>query len=438
MKTRAGHLFKRNGIYYVQWRVAGKLYMKSTGTRNRREAERRRREIMAPFAAGSEVDVLRNVAARIEGREAEIAALDEQQNPPLKVADAWRAFTLSTNRPDTGESTLRQYEFQWRHFARWMESRQPGATLQDVTGPTAEEYAAELIREGKAHGTYNKYLNLMRLVFRVLKKKGRLTENPWDEIPRKNLNADSRRELTIEELRCVCEAATGEMRPLFALGIYTGLRLGDCATLQWCEADLKRGRITRVPNKTARRNKKKSVKVPIHPVLAAMLAETPSRKRRGNVLPGIAAEYDRRIDSVTDKIQAHFEACGIRTQKKGTGKYRNAEGDLIDTGKRAVVEVGFHSLRHTFVSLCRDSNAPLSVVESIVGHSNPAMTQHYTHVGEVAADAAVAALPYVTGEAVAEPSPAATVDAETVRGLARKLTSRNAGKIKQQLLKLVG
>jgi hypothetical protein len=29
--------------------------------------------------------------------------------------------------------------------------------------------------------------------------------------------------------------------------------------------------------------------------------------------------------------------------------------------------------------------APLAVVEFIVGHSNPAMTRHYTHVGELAA-----------------------------------------------------
>ena len=58
-----------------------------------------------------------------------------------------------------------------------------------------------------------------------------------------------------------------------------------------------------------------------------------------------------------------------------------------------MVEVGFHGLQHSFVSLCRQSNAPLVVVEAIVGHSNPAMTRHYTHVGDVAAGLAVAALP---------------------------------------------
>jgi hypothetical protein len=55
-------------------------------------------------------------------------------------------------------------------------------------------------------------------------------------------------------------------------------------------------------------------------------------------------------------------------------------------------------LRHTFVSLCRESNAPLAVVESIVGHSSPAMTRHYTHVGELAAGRAVAMLPSIMGD----------------------------------------
>ena len=95
---------------------------------------------------------------------------------------------------------------------------------------------------------------------------------------------------------------------------------------------------------------------------------------------------------VTDMVQKHFKACGITLHKPGTGT----------DGKRAVIEVGFHSLRHTFVSLCRESNAPLAVVECIVGHSNPAMTRHYTHVGELAAGRAVAALPAVIGDAKPE------------------------------------
>jgi len=119
-----------------------------------------------------------------------------------------------------------------------------------------------------------------------------------------------------------------------------------------------------------------------------MLANPAPAQRAEYVLPEIAALYLRRSDMVTDMVQRHFAACGIKSHKTW---HR-------DEWQAAVVEVGFHSLRHTFVSLCRESNAPLAVVESIVGHSSPAMTRHYTHVGELAAGRAVAMLPSIMGD----------------------------------------
>jgi hypothetical protein len=110
-----------------------------------------------------------------------------------------------------------------------------------------------------------------------------------------------------------------------------------------------------------------------------------------------------------------MKACGITTHKPGTGK----------KGKRAIIEVGFHSLRHTFVSLCRASNAPLSVVESIVGHSNPSMTRHYTHVGELAAGRAVAALPSVMGDAPEPEKPDTRSLLEQVKAIAVGMNAKN-------------
>jgi len=93
------------------------------------------------------------------------------------------------------------------------------------------------------------------------------------------------------------------------------------------------------------------VLVPLHRVLSDMFSAIPANDRKESVLPETAALYNRR----TDLLQRHFKKCGLQTHKPGTG----------GNGKRAVIEVGFHSLRHTFVSLCRESNAPLAVVESI-------------------------------------------------------------------------
>ncbi len=394
-KRRTGHLVNRGNYFYCRWTVDGKVFLKVLRDKNglavtmRREAEEAKTKFMAAFAIGDKAEVLESIASKLDNAKAELASFQAHQASVVAIADAWMDYMAASNRPDSGESTLRQYEFQYAAFARWMQEQHPHVvSLRDVTQPIAEEYAASLSHSRFTSSTYNKHLNLLTLVFRVLKNKARLAGNPWEDIQRKRITPQGRRELTIDELRNVCQAAEGELRVLLALGVYTGLRLGDCSTLRWGEVDLARSIIRRIPNKTARRNSKPVI-VPIHPDLLTMLAAISREQGAEYVLSKIAALYLRRSDMVTDMVQRHFVKCGIKPHKAGTG----------GTDQRAVVEVGFHSLRHTFVSMCRESNAPLAVVESIVGHSNPAMTRHYTHVGEIAAGQAVAMLPSVMGHA---------------------------------------
>ena len=199
-----------------------------------------------------------------------------------------------------------------------------------------------------------------------------------------------------------------------------------------------------MPNKTARRNPK-PVLVPLHATLRAMLDEIPATNRVDYVLPEMAAVYIRNTSELAKRIHDHFENCGVKTQKPGTGFFMAVGPDnkpkKTATGKRAVVDVGFHSLRHTFVSLCREANAPLSVVEAIVGHSNPAMTRHYTHTSEAAALAAVESLPALLGEGTPKvvelPASRPMVDAAAVRAIAEKLTKKNVNEMKDALLAMV-
>ena len=426
MKTRTGYLLKRGKTFYACWAVAGTKFRKSTHTANRKEAKAALARIMQPFLVEDEVRTLETVKARIEGAKTEMAVHEDQRNPPLTLRQAWSAYLATPNRPDTGPRTLDQYEGKFNRFMTWMEREHPETkAMRNVTEEHAEAYASDLAASHVVSATYNQHVSLLKLTWRVLRKKAKLDRNPWVDITAKRIVTNGKRELTIEELRAVCAAATGAMRPLFALGLYTGMRLGDCATLRWGETDLVRGIIRRVPNKTARRNPK-PVLVPIHPTLRAMLTELHDTHQRGEyVLPGMAATYRDHNTVLGKTIQKHFVSCGIQTQRPGTGQ-------------RASCEVGFHSLRHSFVSLCRAANAPLSVVESLVGHNSPAMTRHYTHTGEAAAIDAVSGLPVILGKAPkALPAPTRTVNAEMVRKLAKGMTPKTWRTLRAELLALV-
>ena len=198
------------------------------------------------------------------------------------------------------------------------------------------------------------------------------------------------------------------MRVLFALGIYTGLRLGDCVNLDWGAVDLARGFIQLRPRKTKRHGTQ--VRIAIPPTLRSILAETPASKRRGPIFDELRDEYNAYSfgKGLSLRIQGVFRKCGISTCSAGEGKNKDGKA-------RRAVDVGFHSLRHTYVSLAANAGVPLSVVQSIVGHTNPAMPEHYYHVSDSALRGAAAALPDVTAGAVASPVAPVSAVAEVER-----------------------
>jgi len=409
MKTKSiksfGSLVVRGKNFYAFWRVKtpdgkSKAICKSlrdehgAAITTRPEAEKAKARLMQIVHKEKQVETLRSIAHVIDDTQADIKRLHDEEHPPLKLTGTWTAFLRSTERRDCSKATLRQYEVKWGLFHEWMKREHPEVvSLCDVTGAIASEYMQSLNHGKYAPATYNFSLHTLRYVFKVLKDEAKLPDNVWLKQKTKTNIGHSRRELTVDELKRVCATATGELKVLFAIGIYTGLRLGDCATLRWGEVDLHRLQIKRVPNKIARRCSH-PVTIPIHPVLAQILADIPANERdKVYVLPKTASVYNGPARSmVTGSIQKHFQDCGIETHLPR------------ETGQRPIFSVGFHSLRHTLVSMMREANAPLSVVENLVGHHSVDMTRHYTHTSELAASNAVALLPAVTGDMAAKPA----------------------------------
>ncbi len=384
----AGCVYKKGNVFIARWVVSleggTKVFTRSTQTGNRAEALKMLDEFVAPFRLGSQEKTLRCQVAELTGVQEKLRQIEEQK-PALGLLAAWMAYRNAPNRPDTGADTLEMYESQYARFVTWMQEHHPDVKeLRKVTEAMAFEFASELGRAVSAN-TYNKYLVLFRRMWKILAKPAGLSANPWLELNNKLLSTHSRRELTVEELTRVCGSVTGEMRTLFAVGVYCGLRLGDAARLDWGCVDLVRRVVRVAPAKTARRANGKVVTIPLHPSLLAILSDTPPERRFGRVMPETAALYDHDDRLLAKRIKKVFKACGIETNSKVEGRSKQA------------VDVGFHSLRHSFVSLSANAGANLAAVQAVIGHTNPAMTRHYLHADQENVKQAVALLPNVTG-----------------------------------------
>lgn len=324
-------------------------------------------------------------------------------NGKMPIKDAWACYVASVTRPDSGKSTLRQYALQFNRLTEWAKKQHPDLLyMADVDRSVAREFASHL-RGRVCAGTYNKYIRLFALVFRVLSEDAGMKDNPWSYITRLRHNPISKRDFTDNELKAIFGTTTGEMLTLCLVGFHTALRLGDACLLEWAEVNFANGRITRIPLKTARRNPKPVI-IPMQEELLSHLKSIAGKQKGKYVCPEMAAAYKRDPATVTDRFQEFLKACGIKTQLEGTGK---------GTGKRAVVEVGFHSFRHTWVSkAAANPKMDSASIRAVVGWGSPAMEKIYTHVGIERLEQGIRGQTSVAGLA-AQPAAVANVGALT-------------------------
>ena len=350
---------EKSGRWTMRVGIKGKRYSRSTRTKDREKAERFLQRFLAPFGLGDR---------------------------RLPLADVWLEYVKSPLRNELAKATMDSKRQVWMHFAGWMEKNYLSVdTLGEVTADMIAEYLA-CIRLDLSGTSYNNRVCVLREIFHILASKAGLEEDPWEGVRLRPDDSHSRRELTLDELKRLISSARkagGEWYKLFLIGIYTGLRLGDCCNLDWSCINIPQSVIQLIPSKTKRHAHGRPVTIPIHPQLGqALLASEESESfLTGPVLPAIAEMYARSRWQVSQELTRIFKRACIVTSVRIEGR------------KKLTPEATFHSLRHTFVSFAANAGVPLHIVQSIVGHESTAMTRHYYHENIDALKSAVNAIP---------------------------------------------
>lgn len=390
MKTvKDHHLFMREKIYWLRFEKTYKddngteqrvRIRESLKTKNQDEAIKRRDERINEYQARDRNKLRENILQKIRTDSEKIAVIQKDKNK-ISLSDVWDRYTVSLERNRPKDSTFKQYFFQWDKFHTHIKETAPGKQyLDDITKADAEKFLQGLSK--LTPNTYNKILRTLRGIFDVLWKDYPEKVNPFHTFKSRTDIPTSHRELTETELKNIFSKSDGELKVLFAIGYYCGLRLKDAALLDWQNISFRQSRITVIPAKTSSKNK--ILKIPLHPALKLILLELYTTDQTGYVLPETAANYLIDPTRITNMIQSHFITCGIKTQKTAEGK-------------KAICIAGYHSFRHGYVSNLHDSGVSQAIAMELVGHGSPQIHRLYTHTGEADMTKAVNSIPQIPG-----------------------------------------
>ncbi len=313
------------------------------------------------------------------------------------------AFDLHLTKPHpraASDGVLKVTRRYWQDFVCFVKDNYRLATLDEVDKVHAEAYIAHIRRNGRwntkisyvkkncpvrkkfrdyeyggalSNTTLNRYHSTCKAVFSYLLSDLGYTieENPFYQIHPLKLNSEGRDIFTDEELRLIFANPPEIIKHLFMIGMFTGLRLSDAATLRWCEIeqfsplaenpDFLHQEIIRLTLKTKTR-----VKIPIMHELNEFLKEQYLKTGQGEfIIPEAADLYYHHRNMLNNRIQSYLNSLGIITQKAIPGRKK----------KQSIK--GFHSLRHCFCYYAGIRGVPLPVIKSIVGHFSQSMTEHY-------------------------------------------------------------
>lgn len=325
--------------WYLCWRVEGRSRKRSTGTRDRRLAER----ILKAF--DEELALDRFGVARESGG--------------LPVADAIARY-LQFVAEERSRKTYQGYRRTLKIFAAWQAAVRPAALISMLTaGDIDEFYRARRRDRGRdmrsliSDNTLAIDGRQLKAFFNWTKAQGWVTVNPVQRIPqpkKQSEHAAFMSERDVEQLLAAEDRA--DLRELYRFMLLTGCRATEATMLSWERIRLDHQLIYFSPE-FRKRGIRHAVEISMG--LANLIGEMRDRREKGSV-------------ACTGRVWCVSAAWASR-------KFRQAR-------RRAKLPKSYHlhTLRHTAASHLIMAGVPMKAVAEILGCGIAMIEQHYGHL----------------------------------------------------------
>ena len=245
-----------------------------------------------------------------------------------------------------GEPHLRRF------FAGW--------NAEDITTGAVRKFARKRQREGASNGTIARELSMLRRMFSLAVKARKLPEAPYIEMPKvSNVRSGF---LEHDQFLRLYGALPTPLKPIAAMGYYTGMRLGEIRRLPWEQVDL--------PNREVRLNSGETKNdqgrtIPLINELAEILSEHKARCPNSSFMFPSSRRPERPIG---DFRKAWRRAC-VRV---GLGRFEKQEN-----GRGKYFGLIPHDLRRASIRNLVRAGVPERVAMDISGHKTRSVFERY-------------------------------------------------------------
>ena len=313
----------------------------------------------------------RNAETALRQAEVEIAKgvfMQPKKEDPLFTE--WVEKWLASKKQSLKPSTYASYESAFKtHINPFFK----GKRLSKIDNGAVEEWIEWMQTQtigdrGKkpiSAATIGKNFRYLRACLRRAYRRGYLPEYPCIDLDLPRVRRSEMDCLNDEEIMTLLDVAEEPERTLFAVLGLSGLRLGEALALRWRDIDLPMHSImvTRAWSQWNGFDEPKSEDsnraVPILPVLEDI----------------IMAHQTAQDDPTPDDLL--FPGVGERPLDPKTLQVEFAR--VLKEAK--LKKVTMHSLRHSFATMALANGATIKDVQSLLGHSDPALTLRvYSHV----------------------------------------------------------
>jgi integrase len=333
----------------------GKQRQFSTGLADRAEALAAAHAAERALRVHAQPDQLRRALDRLA---ADYAPADQHTGTPADYLRAWP----ETRKNEIAPSSYASYLTSCRAAADWLDAQRL------TSWPQITPARLIAMRDEWCKTLHGRTVNTRLKALSAALAKSPLQENPCRHVPPVRAEAVVRRDFRPAELALVLDACPPDWRVMVILGLYTGQRLGDLATLRWRNIDLAAGTIAFMAQKTQR-----LICLPLAPpALDALLTLSPGENPDDPLFP--------RLASITGGCRSNefrdiLHSVGLATDRRPTAK------DQRPTAKgRARPELSFHSLRHTATTALKAAGVSDAIARAIIGHESAAVSRSYTHL----------------------------------------------------------